>query len=78
MMDPEKATRVLSAMTKTDCILLTMNKEVFNMMVKEQIKKEREEKGKFVYNSIPKLKENVSLFSVTYNANIIFKETNVY
>jgi CRP-like cAMP-binding protein len=35
MMNPDKATRALSAMTKTDCILMELNREVFNIMVKE-------------------------------------------
>lgn len=48
-------------MTKTDCILLVLNHEAFDIMVREKIKKEREELGKFVCNSMPRLKETIGL-----------------
>jgi DNA topoisomerase IB len=67
-------TRFLSAMTKTDCILLYLSQEVFDIMIKDKIKKEKEEKGKFVYHSIPALKDNYTLWSVLHNSFILFEE----
>jgi len=60
-------------MTKTDCILLMLNQEAFDIMVKEKIKKEREEMGKFVCNSMPKLKETIGLSTVVSNVHVIFE-----
>lgn len=78
LLDETKATRVLSAMTKTDCIMLLLNKEAFDLMVKDKIKKEQEEIGKFVYSSIPTLSDNFTLFTVIHNAHLLFKETVKY
>ncbi len=75
LLDPAKATRVLSAMTKTDCIFIYMNQEAFDIMVKEKLKREKEELGKFVYNTLPKIKENFSLYAVSSNVHLLFKES---
>jgi CRP-like cAMP-binding protein len=56
MLDPENTPRALSAITKTDCILLKLNNEAFELLVKEKLKKDREDLGRFVYNSFPKIK----------------------
>ena len=40
MLDPLKATRSLSGMTKTDCIFLLLNADAFEILVKEKFKKE--------------------------------------
>ena len=77
LLDPSKATRVLSAMTKSDCILLILNQEAFDIMVKEKIKRERDELGRFVYNALPNLKDHFSLLAVSSNVHVIFKE-NTY
>lgn len=69
LLDPNKATRMLSALTKNDCILLVLNQEAFDIMVKERIKKEREEIGEFVCSSMPKLKETIGLPAVVSNVN---------
>lgn len=66
---------MLSAMTKTDCILLLFNQEAFDLIIKEKLKKEKEELGKFVYNSLPKLKDFFSLYSVSSNVHVLFKIT---
>jgi hypothetical protein len=50
---------MLSAMTKNDCILLVFNQEAFDIIIKEKLKKEREELGRFVCNSMPKLTETI-------------------
>ena len=44
-------------------------------MVKDKIKKEQDEIGKFVYNTIPTLRENFTLFTVMNNAHLLFKES---
>jgi hypothetical protein len=44
-------------------------------MVREQLKREREELGKFVYASMPKLKDFFSLFAVSHNVHVLFKES---
>lgn len=42
-------------------------------MVKEKIKKEREDLGKFVCSSMPKLKETLGLPTVVSNVHVIFE-----
>lgn len=42
LLEPSKATRLLSALTKTDCILLVLNQEAFDIIIKEKLKKNRE------------------------------------
>lgn len=42
-------------------------------MVKEKIKKEREDMGKFVCNSMPKLTEIIGLSTVVSNVHVIFE-----
>jgi len=34
MMDPEKATRSVSVMAKTDCVFLLLNHDAFDILVK--------------------------------------------
>jgi len=34
MLDPSKATRMLSAMAKTDCVFLLLNQECFDLIVR--------------------------------------------
>jgi hypothetical protein len=50
-----------------------LNQEAFDIMVKEKIKKEREDMGKFVCNSMPKLKETIGLSTVVSNVHVIFE-----
>jgi CRP-like cAMP-binding protein len=78
MLDPTKAMRALSAMTRTDCILLVLNMESFDLLIKEKLKRDREELGKFVYNSIPRLKDNFTLYSVVSNVHLLFKEEVIH
>jgi CRP-like cAMP-binding protein len=61
LLDPTKATRALSAMTKTDCVFMILNMEAFDIIAKEKLKRERDEMGRFVHNAVPKLKENFGL-----------------
>lgn len=56
MMDP-KATRALSGMAKTDCIFLLLNHDSFDILVKEKQKKESEALTHFIFDSIPKMRE---------------------
>lgn len=78
LIDPSKATRVLSAMTKTDCIFIILNQEAFDIILREKLKREREDLGKFVYNSMPRLKEFFSLPAVSSNVHVIFKESVIF
>lgn len=48
-------------MTKTDCVLMILNIEAFDIIVREKLKRETDEKGRFVHTSIPRLKENFGL-----------------
>jgi len=64
--------RALSALTKTDCIFLEFTKEAFDILLKERIKKEREELGKFVYESIPGLKSKFGLAKIINNCHLLF------
>lgn len=64
LMDETKKVRKLSAMTKTDSVLMILNLEAFDMMIRENENREREEIGKFVHREFPKLKENFGITSV--------------
>jgi hypothetical protein len=43
-------------------------------MLKEKLKRDKETLGKFVYNAIPKIKEYFSLYAVSSNVHLLFKE----
>ena len=75
LINPLKKTRVLSAMTKTNSVLLWLNQEAFDIMLKEKYKRKNDKLGKFVHNSLPKLKELYSLFTVTQNVHQLFKKS---
>jgi CRP-like cAMP-binding protein len=64
LLDETKKVRALSAMTKTDAVLCILNHEAFDMMIREKLNREREELGKFVHKSVPKLKEYFGLQTV--------------
>lgn len=53
----ENATRALSGMAKTDCIFLLLNKEAFDILVKEKEKKENEALTQFIFDSVPKMRD---------------------
>lgn len=74
-MDITKTKRKLSAMTKSDCILLLINKEAFELAFKEKMRKERDEMGRFIYQSVPKLRDFFGIKTVTFDALIIFKQS---
>ena len=61
-------------MTKTKCIALCLGRQFFDITVKDKLKKEQEEKGKFVYTNLPSLKDNFTLYSVIQNAHLLFKD----
>mmetsp|Transcript_43285 Transcript_43285/g.41675 ORF Transcript_43285/g.41675 Transcript_43285/m.41675 type:complete len:95 (+) Transcript_43285:926-1210(+) len=63
-------------MTKTDCILLYVNMEAFDILIKEKLKKGREERGKFVHSSIPRLREFFGLQNVCSNVHLLFKDSS--
>jgi CRP-like cAMP-binding protein len=57
MMNPENTTRALSGMAKTDCIFLLLNREAFDILVKEKEKKENEALTQFIFDCVPKMRE---------------------
>lgn len=73
LMNPKKRVRTLSAMTKNDCILLILNTEAFDIIVKEKLKREREDLGRYVHENLPTLKDNFSLYSVLSTVHVVFK-----
>jgi hypothetical protein len=52
-----------------------LNQEAFDIMVKEKIKKDREDLGKFVCNSMPRLKETIGLPAVVSNVHQVFEHS---
>lgn len=72
MMDPTKATRALSGLAKTDCVFLLLNKDAFEILVKEKLKKEREQLCQFVFDTIPKLKDQFQFKKVLKNVHVMF------
>jgi hypothetical protein len=73
--NPDKATRMLSGMTKNDSILLVFNQEAFDIIIKEKLKKEREEIGRFVCNSMPNLTETIGFQAVSSNVHVVFEKS---
>lgn len=57
MMNPEKSSRLLSAMAKTDCIFLLLNHDAFNILLKSELKRDSEILTYFLLDHLPKLKE---------------------
>jgi CRP-like cAMP-binding protein len=53
----DHAPRALSAMTKTNCVFLILNKEAFDILLKGEIKKMREAMATFLLEHFPNLKE---------------------
>lgn len=76
LLDPSKATRMLSGMTKVDCILLIFNQDAFDSLIKEKLKREKEVMGKFVHDTIPRLKDFLSFQAVCSNVHVLFKPQN--
>jgi hypothetical protein len=57
MLDPTKALRSLSGLTKTDCVFLLLNHDAFDILVKEKLKKENEALCQFVFDTLPRIKD---------------------
>lgn len=74
LLEKDKDKRMLSAMTKTDSALLKINQEAFNLLIKPKLIHEREIKGRFVYNSIPKMNNSFAFQTVLRNVHVIFKD----
>mmetsp|Transcript_6793 Transcript_6793/g.6027 ORF Transcript_6793/g.6027 Transcript_6793/m.6027 type:complete len:223 (+) Transcript_6793:104-772(+) len=72
MINLDKSGRAKSVMAKTDCFFLVLNQEAFEILVKDKLKKERDLLGMFIYNAIPKMKEQFSFTKVVKNAHLIF------
>lgn len=61
--DETRNTRLLSGIIISDiCIVLALNSMVFDTLIKEKAKKEKEELASFIYDHIPGLHQNY-----TYN-----------
>jgi hypothetical protein len=56
--------RTLSAKTLTDCILVEIDKEVFDIILKEKLRRERDDLGRFIYKSLPCLSHYYTLDGV--------------
>ena len=55
--DPKKNSRLFTCLGKSEfAIVLTFNKTVFDILVKERLKKDGEILAQFIYKSIPDLK----------------------
>lgn len=50
-------TRALTGMAKTDCVFLLLNRESFDILVKEKEKKENEALTTFIFDCVPKMRE---------------------
>ncbi len=57
MMNPEKATRMLSGIAKQDCIFLLLNHDAFDILVKEKQKKENEAYTLFLFETLPRISD---------------------
>lgn len=72
MMNPENTTRALSGMAKTDCIFLLLNREAFDILVKEKEKKECEALTSIIFTSVPSMEEQYKFKKVVKTVKILF------
>ena len=61
-------------MAHVDSMFIFINSTVFDLIVKEALKKEKEDIGEFIYKSIPRMKEMATLQKVTKNVQNVFKQ----
>ena len=69
MMSTKGATRALTGVCSTDCIMLLLNKTIFEIIDIDKINKEREALGLIIYNSIPSIKKNYTFSRVVKGAS---------
>ena len=70
--------RSLSAVARTDCLVIVLNLTAFNMVVKDRLMREQDEVGSFVFNILPGLRDFYSFNKVKSNAYILFKPHDFY
>lgn len=73
MMNPG-TTRALSGMAKTDCVFLLLNRESFDILVKEKEKKECEALTTFIFDCVPKMREQFQFKKVVKTVKILFQQ----
>jgi hypothetical protein len=74
MMSTKSSMRALTGVCSTDCVMLHLNKTIFDILGRDKINKEREELADVIYKSIPNLKANYTFSRVIRGAPFIFKE----
>ncbi|CDW91816.1 camp-dependent protein kinase regulatory [Stylonychia lemnae] len=72
MMD-KNGVRALSGMAKNDSIFLLLNREAFDVLVKEREKKENEVLTQFIFDSVPKIRDLFQFKKVVKTVKINFK-----
>ena len=66
--------RALTGVCSTPCITLELNRQVFDIIGRDQMNKEREALARVIYDSLPFLKDNYTFARVLRGAPFIFKE----
>lgn len=72
--DPLKNKRLFTCVVKSDIsILLGLDVNVFNILVREKQKKQIEQLGMFLYQTLPAVTINFTLKKITQHASYIFQ-----
>lgn len=78
MLDPTNSRRLLSGVCSEDCLILLLNTWVFNFLMKEKIKQERERIGQYIYATVPDLHIYYSLGKIIKGAHHLFKPKTMH
>ena len=73
MMNPESSKRAMTGVCSSDCIMLLLNKTVFDTLVRDKIKRTSAELANLVYKTIPDINKGYSFAKVLRGASHLFK-----
>lgn len=73
MMNPESSKRAMTGVCSTDCIMLLLNKTVFDTLVRDNLKRTSAELANLVFKIIPDISKSYSFTKVLRGASHLFK-----
>ena len=72
--DPDADAVQKTAVCKSDCVILVLNRDVFEILEKKKQQKKKSELAQFLVDKIPTFLKHYSLYRLTDNAHQIFIE----
>ena len=76
--DDTRNTRLLSGIITSDfCVVMALNSLVFDTLIKEKAKKEKEELASFIYDHIAGLQQNYTYNKILTNADYNWKTKEI-